>query len=669
MFTVIFLDKYSSDLMVDYRFLFQEFENSGDISLCPWNENGSNFETMLPDIKRVIQGKREWRAIVINTDALYGYQSKPVPDSINPFDYSQVDRDRSPHKSSIPIIRLCHVLGGYPAPVREFEDGFEYYDQSNELRRVRRSELTEEEISNIFEQFAPVKNIFMEKEISEGIRKRYQALDKKFTFNGIRPTEILLVATRNHREINEQNKAAEAWKNPTEIASSAFCERNKYPTNCRFMFSEISSSHSANYGRDLTKFWLSVLTLAKNKIPPATLQAYRLYRLSIDISTETLQALLNEHLDKLKSVQNYIHDELLKESDPTLRGNVQYYDNVEIDVIPEKDDEKNVVSTEENENTPDWILVMNERLNKFNNNAKDTRRAIDRAARKLKAKSDYYYKREDPVCMDEFHLGDLKADMAQRELEILSSRPKNRYDREKIDRILNEAKAQQTQHLADEEMQHKNVAALIAVAIVLIGYWPWIYGGLTQDTYWGYALKVEIVGVTIGVILIMLTGGYLAMNQFRRTMKKKVFEITDRFKEVQKDMDDTVNSYSKYFSDIGTFMSAQSTLQRVTLNDETKMFHDRLSVHNRAINSLVDTDQHWMNNFELERIETPILHAESFFNSDILPHENSLYYYPACEDAVEIPLNTAGDQILAPYAFIQGITIQREAIFDEVEAP
>ena len=290
-------------------------------------------------------------------------------------------------------------------------------------------------------------------------------------------------------------------------------------------------------------------------------------------------------------------------------------------------------------------------------------------ARKLKAKSDYYYKREDPVCMDEFHLGDLKADMAQRELEILSSRPKNRYDREKIDRILNEAKAQQTQHLADEEMQHKNVAALIAVAIVLIGYWPWIYGGLTQDTYWGYALKVEIVGVTIGVILIMLTGGYLAMNQFRRTMKKKVFEITDRFKEVQKDMDDTVNSYSKYFSDIGTFMSAQSTLQRVTLNDETKMFHDRLSVHNRAINSLVDTDQHWMNNFELERIETPILHAESFFNSDILPHENSLYYYPACEDAVEIPLNTAGDQILAPYAFIQGITIQREAIFDEVEAP
>ena len=665
LFTVIFLDKYSSDLLVDYRFLFQEFENSGDIGICPWNENGSNFETMLPDIKRVIQGKREWRAIVVNTDSLYGYQSRPVPDAANPFDYSHVDRDKAPHKSAIALIRLCHVLGGYPAPVREFEDGFEFYDQNNELRQMRRSELEDEDIAYISEQFAPVKSIFMEKAIPEGIRKRHQALEKKFAFDGIRPSEILLVATRNQREVNVQNSVAEAWKNPTEMASSAFCERNKYPTNCRFLFSEISSTHSANYGRDLTKFWLSVLTLAQNKIPPASLQAYRLYKLSIDISCESLQALLNDHLDKLQSVQRFIHDELIKEADPKVRGNVQYYDEVEIAVVPEKDDEKNIVSTEEDEKAPEWILVMNERLGKFNNHAKDTRRAIDRAARRLRSKSEYYYKREDPVCMDEFHLGDLKADMAQRELEILSSRPKNHYDREKVNRILNEAKVQQTQHLADEEMPYKKAAAAIAVLLALFGYCPWLIESFEEV---GFDNFLKVFGVTILVIGIMLCGGFIAMNQFRRSMKKKVYEITDKFKEVQKDMDDTVNSYSKYFSSIGTFMSAQSALQRVSLSDETKVFHDQLSVHNRAINSLVETDKRWMNNFELDRIETPIQHTESFFNSEIPPHENSMYYYPISDNSVDIPLNTAGDRIHTPYTFISGMHIQREAIFDDVGA-
>ena len=46
------------------------------------------------------------------------------------------------------MIRLSHMLCGYPAAtVKNFEKGFEYYDEKTLKRvRVRESELTEDEV-------------------------------------------------------------------------------------------------------------------------------------------------------------------------------------------------------------------------------------------------------------------------------------------------------------------------------------------------------------------------------------------------------------------------------------------------------------------------------------------------------------------------------------------
>ena len=44
MHTVIILNKQSSDLLKDFRFLYKPFVDEGTISFCDWNEAGTDLK-------------------------------------------------------------------------------------------------------------------------------------------------------------------------------------------------------------------------------------------------------------------------------------------------------------------------------------------------------------------------------------------------------------------------------------------------------------------------------------------------------------------------------------------------------------------------------------------------------------------------------------------------
>lgn len=78
MHTVIILNKQSSDLLKDFRFLYKPFVDEGTISFCDWNEAGTDLKSAVPDIYKCIKGKPDWRAIVLNTDSMAVHTSGPV---------------------------------------------------------------------------------------------------------------------------------------------------------------------------------------------------------------------------------------------------------------------------------------------------------------------------------------------------------------------------------------------------------------------------------------------------------------------------------------------------------------------------------------------------------------------------------------------------------------
>ena len=70
MHTVIILNKHTSDLLKDFRFLFKPFVDEGTISFCDWNESGTDVQTSVPDLYKLIKGKTNWRAVVLMTDSM-----------------------------------------------------------------------------------------------------------------------------------------------------------------------------------------------------------------------------------------------------------------------------------------------------------------------------------------------------------------------------------------------------------------------------------------------------------------------------------------------------------------------------------------------------------------------------------------------------------------------
>ena len=313
MFTVIIISKRASDLLREYRFLFKPFVDNETIAFCDWNESGTDVASSVPDLYNIVKGKKQWRALILNTDSVYDYRGAAHPGKQNPFDYTEADPETMPHESPIPVIRLTHIIGGYSTtPVKNFEKGFEFVDEeTGEKRRVREADLTEEEVHALSLQYGDmVTDIYMEKEEPEELYLRQQALSEKYAFSDIRPSEILLVATRKKTEGSEKARIIESWRNRLEMSSSCFWERNKYPNNCRFLFYDITNSDNSLYTKELTEFWLSVLTLAINKIPASTLQAYRLYRIGVDVSRDKLETGLNLHLNKLDSAYGFIKEQL-----------------------------------------------------------------------------------------------------------------------------------------------------------------------------------------------------------------------------------------------------------------------------------------------------------------------------------------------------------------------
>lgn len=220
MHTVIILNKQSSDLLKDFRFLYKPFVDEGTISFCDWNEAGTDLKSAVPDIYKCIKGKPDWRAIVLNTDSMAVHTSGPVADEKNPFDFpgETVNDTEIPRESNVPMIRLSHMLCGYPAAtVKNFEKGFEYYDEKTLKRvRVRESELTEDEVYQLSRRYRDrLKPIYLDVPVSEEVKKAQDELNEKYGFSDNRPQELIFIATRKHKK--DEEHIYESWKTQFEM--------------------------------------------------------------------------------------------------------------------------------------------------------------------------------------------------------------------------------------------------------------------------------------------------------------------------------------------------------------------------------------------------------------------------------------------------------------------
>ncbi len=78
MFTVIIAEKRIMDLYREFSPFVKPLLND-EIVFCQWNRDGKSIEQMLPEIYKITEFHKQWRAVIVNQDGL---------SQVNPFDYT-----------------------------------------------------------------------------------------------------------------------------------------------------------------------------------------------------------------------------------------------------------------------------------------------------------------------------------------------------------------------------------------------------------------------------------------------------------------------------------------------------------------------------------------------------------------------------------------------------
>ena len=155
-------------------------------------------------------------------------------------------------------------------------------------------------------------------------------------------------------------------------------------------------------------------------------------------------------------------------------------------------------------------------------------------------------------------------------------------------------------------------------------------------------------------------------------LTKQIVASMERFNYLRRSVVNSVNTsahkYEEYFSTLCTYMKAQSIYAGVTKRkDAVSARVQKLRTHKQALRTTIARDEELAAAFGIRRAAAFEKNVTRFFDEDKVPKDNRLYYYEIDGGKTEIPLNTAGDMIWAPYKFIAGLKIEREDLYEDVK--
>ncbi len=678
MHTVIILNQRAMELIKEHRTLFTPFVEDGSISLCSWNESGTDLKSAVPDLPQKIRGKSEWRALVIH-HPLYPESEEELPfHRKNPFDFKvNYGREEEIEESKIPLIRLTHMLCGYPElGVKNFVKAYTYKDEKTGAKRViRASEMTKERYRALSEeQFYQIQTTFLREDYTKEEKEKYRELTRRYRLSEDRPTELLLIGTRPpvkeelHREIQG------FWKNHQESESSEFWKRNHYPSISRFLCFSLSDAKNSAYRRDLFRFWLSVLTIALNKIPPSYLQAYRLYRLDAEVSPEEMKQVLSLHLSKLTAARDAVYEQLTLHASAFDRKTEEQdllsaepvsilYDRLDTSTV--QVDEK-LFGLSRDCPTDEYALWVKESEEKRNGLFRLLRapiRAVDGATEYLRERALDF--RDQEYDFSDVDKSELEDEISRLEDQVLLARTRDILDTKKAKKRL--LKADSTVKKEIHGRMPKRTVILCgaaALACVFAGYLPYCIRSFSA----GVSATGASLLVTLSALLVVAAAGLLSLLVLRKRLCEKISGYNREIRRVLERLNDGMTKLEGYLTDVCTLRKLKEAQKQLSHRQKEQFsIKSVLRAHYRSLEHMLKEETEWCVVFGVTPNIQPISGITLYFNSLIPPKENGIYMLTPEIDEKRLSLNDAGDYLYAPYPIMKRLVIEREAIYDDKE--
>lgn len=648
MYTVIIQSPETAQLGRDYRrLLFEDFIDRGELDFCTWIKTGDSVDTALPALYDLVAGKREWRAIIVQSerDRLTGPESAPN----NPFDFLE-NRDQSPYEvseSSVPLIRLTQLLGGVPEPELAFEPVM--LEEDGKATRV----------------------VYKPRRSPEAARE-HKRLSEKYQFFENRPREVLVLSTRQPVDNTAQEIAA-AWNLRLESESSEFWHRNRYPSLCRFLTCDVVNERHSLYCGSVFKLWCAVLLLALNQVEASSLQAYRLYHLSLELDTGRLSEAFSGYCAKMEAMLNQLEaaeDNRESLESQTLRQPPRVDQEVSV-TFNAKHSADLMVDTRSLGLTGDvprsewnyWIDGFRRATVALTELLRSPLRALDVAADDTRRRG--VYPRDQVELLNRYQRSDLEEALEKTYFETLDQRAKLGFDprrRQKEREIID----QQVRRRIAQRLTRKRALAGggICLGCVVLGSLPYFIGSGRQG---GAALLWALVVV---VLTLVVCGGFgLAEVWIQRKEMADAMEDHNRcMHETIREVQNSAQHYTGYLSALCSYLRGRSYLDQERWLRSTQANQAQLSRgHRRAIAKCCALVRSWGGALGAT-VEPGLGDKPPAFDAAVAPEENLAYRFPTRNQGRRIPLNQTGETMFSPYDFIRSMTLEREELYDDVDA-
>lgn len=647
MYSVLFQSQKIMEYYEPYRPIFMPLIRSGRMGLCQWMEAGTTVDTVIPGIYDLISDKEEWRAIILCMNEKEDQESFPSKPE-NPYDFIENSAlESAAGESRIPLIRLAQMLGGVPAPAMHFES-----------RIIKEKDKEERMI------YVPV--------VREEDQKASEELKQKYQFHGKLPDEIILVCPRNRRDIRE-DQVDQVWKNSFRSAEADFWKRNGYPTRCRFTVFDITREGDVRKAEELFNLWTAVMLLASNAIDPSTLQAYRLYRISVEFDKKKLEQTIQATAGRVYCARCSIEKSIKRELEKKLSEEVLLPDyEQKAPVVLKLPDQNNIfpeggrfgLTARTPSSDREILRNMKEQAEKeLSALSSCTGRALDQTARKVRRCSSY--SESEVYDLDLYQKEDMEDKLAQEYRQIFELRKRLPLRQESGSYQLNEL-AGNIQHELTGRMTHGQAAAAFAAVSVLFGL------SMAPVLFFRIRLGRGSVLLTLMAAAVGIAAFAGAQMLCLTSRKLKLQSAVSAFHSFLNGAVNTVSKDGQLFSDymgkIASYLHGTSFL--TVLEQRPKAGKQEFSeqrMHIAALSDFFENLKEWCRAYHLRMyFDSNAMYEEDKMDLGIPPEVNPMYTFEL-EENCPVEVNHTGDTIESPFGFVRKLKIIREELCDDAK--
>lgn len=645
MLSVVIYPRSAQKSLDEYRLLFENTVEDGRIKFCFWDENGTDFSTSLPELPALLQGVNEWRAIIALPLSKENESDLEKSAADNPFDWLEND-DLYPlvSESSIPLIRLCQILGGVP-------------DLNRTATRHKASK------DGVFDQERYQQLMDLQKAEFDRLNELYQSPVPN-------PEELWILKGRPDHEYRSVSYEEAQERNQGEIRSSLFWQRNRYPACCRFMVQDMARPISALYDESMFGFWLTVLVLAVNRFPPGSFEAYRLYDVHAEMNLEKLQAYFSDYFNRLSSIRFFVSQTLLelreigRDSDETQIPNLEEMMPIRLTAKREDGIFIPLDRTSLTGDIPEIeILWWREEVRK---SRRAFRKTLSRYEKNIERNSSSariatQIDRSEYGNFNQYQIQSIRDEVAEYENDVLTGFTPVILSIRKVFRNLKNRDREIEETMARRPYTKKALAATaVCVICTVTGFIPLITWGLTQNQSLGpfnLSANLSFWG-SLGLCILMLL-------IFWGQLISKIFHYN-------KSMLNALEAVEKKFPVIGKYLKNCCAALRgnAVIDIFEKENHQRSSdeiaclEHIRAIDNRMNIVQGWLRGLNIRIIPDDAVVKSVIFDADIPPERNKAYLLDEKDPDSGITL-ADGTEAESPFSFVEKLEAERIPVYEK----